>query len=93
MNIPDYANAVTKSWNTDIIAESNGFVLAHTGRGQDNISQVYVNGKTIGYSKAHYTNVNYFFPVAKGDKYKLTGGTGSSETDGNYILFVPSKNY
>lgn len=88
--LPDYTAGVTKSWNTDITAETNGWVnvKSYTIQG-GTASCLTINGVEVyklwcGFdAQVGYQNM---WPVYKGDVYKATGGNS-----GQTITFYPCK--
>lgn len=88
--LPDLTSGVTKSWNTDITAETNGWVnvKSYTIQG-DTASCLIINGVEVyklwcGFdAQVGYQNM---WPVYKGDVYKATGGNS-----GQTITFYPCK--
>lgn len=88
--LPDLTSGVTKSWNTDITAETNGWVnvKSYTVQG-GTASCLTINGVEVyklwcGFdAQVGYQNM---WPVYKGDVYKATGGNS-----GQTITFYPCK--
>lgn len=87
--MPDYANVVSKSWNTLYTAEVDGWVKFYGN---------YVNGTNISLeidgvtqflnatSSASASGLNIMVPIAKGSTYKGVNGS-----DSQFLMFYPMK--
>ena len=66
--MPNYSAGVAFTLNstTSYTAPKDGFVFIYTGRGKDQYANIKIDGTQVGSSIAYYTNIQYFFPVAKG---------------------------
>lgn len=87
--MPNFSGEVSKNWNTEYTADKAG-ILAAYGL-SDNTSgsaALTVGGKTFTFSSCTTGNVRDMIvvPVAKGIKYKATGGTSYSN-----LKFYPLK--
>lgn len=88
--LPDLTSGVTKSWNTDITAETNGWVRFQGDLIDDKEAMVMsINGENVFYLAYRYdaqgTSLQ-MIPVSKGDVYKCYGASG-----GQKITFYPCK--
>lgn len=88
--LPDFTSGVTKSWNTDIVAETNGWVRFHGNLVDDGAAMVMsINGENVFYLAYRFdaqgTSLQ-MIPVSKGDVYKCYGGS-----DSQAITFYPCK--
>lgn len=88
--LPDLTSGVTKSWNTDITAETNGWVRFQGDLIDDQAAMVMsINGENVFYLAYRYDaqgTVLQMIPVSKGDVYKCFGASG-----GQKITFYPCK--
>jgi len=97
--IPDYANGIDKTWNTEYTATENG-LLVFCAWCNGNGSGIYavVNGTNV-YKTSNGSNMGpgwtgggheaYFggnLPIGKGDTYKLCGGSNYQK-----LTFFPYK--
>jgi len=86
--IPDYSAGLSKSWNTDNTAETNGYVIAHDSSGGSSRLKAIVNSCTLPFDDiANYGRMTICFFVAKGDIWKVYGG----DNDGRNVTFYPLK--
>jgi hypothetical protein len=78
--MPNYGAGVAFTLNstTSYTAPKDGFVFIYTGRAKDQSSNIKIDGTQVGSSVAYYTNIQYFFPVAKGTVVSTTIDTISS---------------
>ena len=88
--LPDLTSGVTKSWNTDITAETNGWVR-FTARVEDDAASLdmTINGTNVfhwWYTYDAQGDVSQTIPVAKGDVYKVSGASSTQS-----ITFYPCK--
>lgn len=81
---PDYSSLISIA-TLPYTAPSDGYIFIWTSRGQDQTSNVKVNGTQVCYSISYWSNISYTFPVAKGDIIS----TNNSTLDGK--LFIPLK--
>jgi hypothetical protein len=82
MIMPDYANGISVTANTDYTVPSDGWVNVMSN---NNAGHLYINGVDLGYVNLNASNndASYaIYPVSKGDIVKLTAGT---------ITFYPCK--
>lgn len=88
--IPDYSAGITKSFNTNYTAESNGELLfvnsRNSGHG-NSICEITINGTEIpfNYSSANYTTVTGVVRLFAGDTYRISLASASTAT----IIFYP----
>lgn len=77
---PNYSAGVGFTFNasTSYKAPKDGFIFIYTGRDNDQSSNIKINGTQVGYSIAYWTNIQYFFPVCKGDVISTGYSTFSS---------------
>lgn len=77
---PNYSAGVGFTFNasTSYKAPKDGFIFIYTGRAQDQYSNILINGTQVGYSIAYWGNIQYFFPVNKGDVVSTNHSTFSS---------------
>lgn len=90
--IPDYSAGITKSFNTNYTAESNGELLFANSRykGSGNSScQITINGTKIpfNYSSANYVTVTGVVRLFAGDTYRIDLANASNVA----IIFYPFK--
>lgn len=87
--LPDYTAGVSKAFNTEHTAETNGWVNFVGFITKDQTLMLYVNGVAVTGLHCTYDAQNTYkdqIPVAKGDVYKLTGGHSNQA-----IVFYPCK--
>ena len=90
---PDWANALDGSdltIDTKYTAETNGWVIARGGNYNQGGTAIYINDVRIFTDNFHYANngiseSSICVPVAKGDTYKVSGGSYQA------LWFVPMK--
>lgn len=90
--IPDYSAGITKSFNTNYTAESNGELLFANSRykGSGNSScQITINGTKIpfNYSSSNYVTVTGVVRLFAGDTYRIDLANASNVA----IIFYPFK--
>lgn len=75
--MPNYSAGVAFTLNstTSYTAPKDGFVFIHSSRAKDQTSNIKIDGTQVGTSIAYYTNIQYFFPVAKGTVVSTTNST------------------
>lgn len=89
--MPDYAAGESKTWNTEYVADKNGWVAIYSFCSDDtnNPAILLVNNVDVlhfaGYYDAHL-RMRMIAPVAVGDTYKAYGGDGEQS-----IQFFPCK--
>lgn len=87
---PDYTAGVTKAWNAEHTADTNGWVKLSSWVEDDaGYLKALVNGIEIFAENFAFDATGtkcFMFPVAKGDVYKLTGGNS-----GQKAVFYPYK--
>ncbi len=87
MGMPDYANTVSKSANTNYTATVNGYAFAFAETQQNQYKYLYIDNKsyTIGYhQQGHIGWSALCMPVAKGSVYKISSGNCR-------LSFIPMK--
>lgn len=89
--MPDYTAGENKTWNTEYVADKNGWVAIYSFCSDDtnNPAILLVNGVDVlhfaGYYDAHL-RMRMIAPVAVGDTYKAYGGDGEQS-----VQFFPCK--
>ncbi|MBQ8436765.1 MAG: hypothetical protein IJX20_03850 [Alphaproteobacteria bacterium] len=72
----DFDNGVSKSVNTNYVAEKSGyFVVQSVGGGGFQSGSIIIGSNTWGYTNLDGTKWVGGFPVTKGDTYKYTQGS------------------
>ncbi len=87
MGMPDYANTVSKSANTNYTATVNGYAFAFAETQQNQYKYLYIDNKSysIGYhQQGHIGWSALCMPVAKGSVYKISSGNCR-------LSFIPMK--
>ena len=93
VNRPNWGNNNTeKSWNTNYIAEENGWLFAqathYKGAGNYDIPYLYIDGTRflITHNESTYSLSSVFVPIERGQNYKAIGGYTQQS-----LYFIPSK--
>ena len=86
--IPDYTAGISKAWDTEVVAECAGVIIAHDMSQQSTTIQAVVNGNTLPFNEiAHSGLLTISFVVGKGDVWKVYGGDNSARN----LMFYPMK--
>ena len=87
LTMPNYSAGVAFTLNpsTPYTAPKDGFVFILTGRANDQGSSIKINGTQVASTISNWSNIPYFFPVAKGTVVSTDYDTISS------AIFYPLK--
>jgi hypothetical protein len=88
--MPDYANEISKTWETEYTATVDGWVYAYGFSSNNLLCSLIMNGKTYPISSVsgagNYVATAILMPIAKGETYKGTSGYSLQ-----VLKFIPLK--
>ncbi len=95
LGMPDYTKGVSQSMDVTYTADRDGYLYYIVATSTNTIS-LYVydeNNKVVlfvndWFNNENHMNYNGFYPLAKGDRYRLTGGSGRAPRT---VTFYPAK--